>query len=182
MNLQKGQRIPISFQRLTVGIGWDPAKKGEELDLDEIACLLNDNKKLPSAECFVFYNNPSSADGSCFLTGDDRTGKKAENGDDEQILVDLTMVDSQITSIVFCASIYEADNRKQNFGQVKNLYIRICDADTGEEFCKFVPFGDFANCKSIELGRFYLYKGSWKFEAIGNGSDASFQGIVEKYC
>lgn len=181
INLQKGQRVEIGLQHLIVGLGWDPAETGEDFDLDATACLLGENKKLPQEEFFVFYNNPKSPDGSCESTGDDRTGGNSVDGDDEQILVDLTKVDKRIKSIVFSASIYEAEKRKQNFGQVQNSYIRICNAENDEELCRYELCEDFSIETAIEFGRLYLHNGEWKFEATGIGHKNGLQGIVDKY-
>ncbi|MDD3470657.1 MAG: TerD family protein [Thermoguttaceae bacterium] len=182
INLQKGQRVAIGLQHLTVGLGWDPAETGEDFDLDAVACLLAENKKIPCDEFLVYYNNTKSADGSCESTGDDRTGGNSEEGDDEQIIINLSKVDSKITSIVFSASIYEAKKRKQNFGQVQNSYIRICDTNSGEELCKYELCEDFSVETAIEFGRLYLHNGEWKFEATGIGHHDGLNGIVNKYC
>ena len=181
INLQKGQRVAIGLQKLIVGLGWDPAESGEDFDLDATACMLGSNKKLPADEFFVFYNNQKSPDGACGSTGDDRTGGNSEDGDDEQILVDLTKVDQRINSIVFSASIHEADKRRQNFGQVQNSYIRICDERTGEELCKYELCEDFSIETAIEFGRLYLHNGAWKFEATGIGHRGGLESIVNKY-
>lgn len=182
INLQKGQRVAIGLQHITVGLGWDPAESGEDFDLDATACMLDENKKIPSDDFFVYYNNPKSSDGACQSTGDDRTGGNSEDGDDEQIIVDLTKVAPQIKSIVFSASIYEAEARRQNFGQVQNSYIRICDSNSGEELCKYELCEDFSIETAIEFGRLYLHNGEWKFEATGIGHHDGLQGIVNKYC
>ena len=182
INLQKGQRIEIGLKHITVGLGWDPAETGQDFDLDASACMLNEAKKVPTENFFVFYNNPKSPDEACYSTGDDRTGGNSVDGDDEQLIVDLSKVDPRVTSIVFAASIYEAEARKQNFGQVQNSYIRICDTDTGEEICKYELCEDFSIETAIEFGRLYLHNGNWKFEATGIGHPNGLQGIVNKYC
>ena len=182
INLQKGQRVAIELKHLTIGLGWDPAENGQEFDLDACAFMLNDKKKLPTEDYFVYYHNPKSADGAVYSTGDDRTGGNSADGDDEQIIVDLTKVNPQVTSIVFTASIYEAKERRQNFGQVQNSYIRICNTDTGEELCKYELCEDFSIETAIEFGRLYLHNGMWKFEATGIGYADGLQGIVNKYC
>lgn len=181
INLQKGQRIEIGLENLIVGLGWDPAETGEDFDLDATACMLGINKKLPTESFFVFYNNPKSPDGACMSTGDDRTGGNSEDGDDEQIIVDLKKVDRRVTSIVFSASIHEAARKRQNFGQVQNSYIRICNSKTGEEICKYELCEDFSIETAIEFGRLYLHNGIWKFEATGIGHHNGLQGIVDKY-
>ena len=182
INLQRGQRVEIGLQHLTVGLGWDPAETGENFDLDATACMVGENQKIPAKGFFVYYNNLKSADGSCESTGDNRTGGNSEEGDDEQLIVDLSEVDRRIGSIIFSASIYEADKRKQNFGQVRNSYIRIVDADSGEELCRYELCEDFSIETAIEFGRLYLHDGQWKFEATGIGHKNGLQGIVNKYC
>ena len=181
INLQKGQRIAVGLTHLTVGLGWDPAETGAAFDLDASAFLLNDAKKLPSDSHFVFYNNMESPDGSVKSMGDDRTGGNSKEGDDEQLIVDLTKVDAQVTSIVFAASIYEAQARKQNFGQVQNSYIRIVNSDTDEELCRYELSEDFSIETAIEFGRLYLHKGEWKFEATGIGHQNGLEGMIAKY-
>jgi len=181
INLQKGQRIEIGLRHLTVGLGWDPAETGAEFDLDATACMLGENKKLLTDKYFVFYNNLKSPDGACYSTGDDRTGRNSEEGDDEQLIVDVSKLSPQVTSIVFSASIHDAEKHRQNFGQVQNSYIRICNTDTEEEICKYELSEDFSIETAIEFGRLYLHNGDWKFEATGIGHKDGLQGIVNKY-
>ncbi len=181
INLQKGQRIAVGLTHLTVGLGWDPAETGTDFDLDATACMLNDAKKLPSDSFFVYYHNLESPDGAVKSSGDDRTGGNSKEGDDEQLIVDLSKIDAQVTSIVFCASIYDAEVRRQNFGQVQNSYIRIVNSDTNEELCRYELCEDFSIETAIEFGRLYLHKGEWKFEATGIGHKTGLQGIIDKY-
>lgn len=181
IDLVKGQRVPVGPKRLTLGLGWDPADENAEFDLDATACMLNDAKKLPADKYFVFYNNMTSPDGALALSKDDRTGSSSDGGDDEQIAVDLTKVAPEVTSIVFSASIYKAAERKQNFGQIDNSYIRIYNADTNEELCKFELCEDFSIETAVEFGRLYLRNGEWKFEATGTGHKGGLQSIIDKY-
>ena len=181
INLTKGQRVSIALRHLTVGLGWDPAETGASFDLDATACMLGEDKKLPTEKFFVYYNNLQSEDGACASSGDDLTGGSSDGGDDESITVDLSKVSSQIKSIVFSASIHDAAEKRQNFGQVQNSYIRICNTDTGEEICKYELSEDFSIETAIEFGRLYLHNGEWKFEATGTGHKNGLQGIVDKY-
>ena len=182
INLLKGQHVSLGLQHIVVGLGWDPAENGrDEFDLDASACLLDDKGKTPDDRFFVYYNNQSSPDGSCKSTGDDRTGGSPSGGDDEQLIVDLTKVDKRVRSIVFAASIYEAQNRRQNFGRVKNSYIRICNSENNEEICRYELSEDFSVETAIEFGRIYLEDGEWKFGATGDGHIDGLQGIVRKY-
>lgn len=165
-----------------VGLGWDPNKgTGYDFDLDASAFMLGSNGKIPADEYFVFYNNQKSPDGSVKSTGDDLTGGNSDGGDDETLNVDLTKVDSQIKEIVFTATIYKADERRQNFGQVRNSYIRIYDAVSNTEIARYDLDEDFSIETAVEFGRLYRHNGEWKFEAMGIGNKGGLQALVNKY-
>ena len=126
INLTKGQRIEIGLSKVGVGLGWDPNEgTGFDFDLDASAFMLGENKKIPKDEFFVFYNNQKSPDNAVQSLGDDLTGGNSDEGDDETLIVDLTKVDPRIQEIIFTVTIYDYENRKQNFGQVRNSFIRI---------------------------------------------------------
>ncbi len=182
INLQKGQRIEIGLQKVGVGLGWDPNEStGYDFDLDASAFMLGENKKLPADEFFVFYNNQKSPDGAVESSGDDLTGGSSDGGDDETLTVDLTKVDPRVTEILFTATIHDAENRRQNFGQVRNSYIRIYNAITNEEIAKYDLDEDFSIETAVEFGRLYRRNGEWKFEAIGNGYKGGLEYFVNKY-
>ncbi len=182
INLQKGQRIDIGLQKVGVGLGWDPNQgTGFDFDLDASAFMLADNKKLPADEFFVFYNNQKSPDGAVESSGDDLTGGNSDGGDDETLTVDLSKVDPRVKEILFTATIHDAENRRQNFGQVHNSYIRIYNAITNDEIAKYDLDEDFSVETAVEFGRLYRRNGEWKFEAIGNGFKGGLQFLVNKY-
>jgi tellurium resistance protein TerD len=181
INLIKGQRIEIGLSNVGVGLGWDPNKgTGFDFDLDASAFMLGENKKLPADEFFVFYNNPKSPDGAVESSGDDTTGGNSD-GDDETLTVDLTKVDPRIQEIVFTVTIHDYENRKQNFGQVRNSFIRIYNAQTGEEIAKYELDEDFSVETAVEFGRLYKRGSEWKFEAMGVGYKGGLQYFVYKY-
>lgn len=184
INLEKGQRISMekTLQKVGVGLGWDPnANDGEDFDLDASAFMLGKDKKTPDDSFFVFYNNPISKDGAVASSGDDRTGGNSVDGDDETLTVILEDVDSSIEEIVFVASIYKATERRQNFGQVRNAYIRIYNAVTNEEIAKYDLEEDFSIETVVEFGRLYRRNNEWRFEAMGIGSKNGLQSLVTKY-
>ena len=114
ISLEKGQRIEIGLSKVSVGLGWDPNEgSGFDFDLDASAFMLGSNKKLPSDDFFVFYNNQKSPDGAVESTGDDLTGGNSDGGDDETLNVDLTKVNSQVQEIIFTATIYKAEERSK---------------------------------------------------------------------
>lgn len=184
INLEKGQRISMDkgLTLVGVGLGWDPNEgTGYDFDLDASAFMLGENGRIPADEYFVFYNNQKSPDGSVESTGDDLTGGNSDGGDDETINVDLTKVDNKIQEIVFTATIYKAEERKQNFGQVRNSYIRIYDAKTNTEIARYDLDEDFSIETAVEFGRLYRRGGEWKYEAMGIGNKGGLQSLVNKY-
>ena len=181
INLTKGQRINIGLQKIGVGLGWDPNEaSGHDYDLDASAFMLGSNGKLPTEGHFVFYGNKLSPDGAVEGADDDMTGGSSD-GDDETVKVDLSKVSQQVQEIVFTVSIYEYDVRKQNFGQVRNSFIRIYDELTNEEIAKYELDEDFSTESAVEFGRLYRRDGAWKFEAIGKGYQGGLETLVNKY-
>lgn len=191
INLTKGQRVDIGLQKLGVGLGWDPNTEasGNDYDLDASAFMLGTDKQVPPdtsvtdkslPSFFVFYSNPKSPDGAVQSSGDDRTGGSSE-GDDETLMVDLGKVDPRIEEIVFTVTIYDFETRRQNFGQVRNSFIRIYDALTNTEICKYELGEDFSVETAVEFGRLYKRGGAWRFEAMGVGHKGGLATFVSKF-
>ncbi|AYZ13518.1 TerD family protein [Chryseobacterium arthrosphaerae] len=182
INLQKGQKIEIGLTKMTIGLGWDPNEgTGYDFDLDASAIMIDSDRKLVSEEYFVFYNNLQSPDGALTHTGDDPSGKNSDGDDDEAIIIDLDKVDSRVEEILFVVTIEDFERRKQNFGQVRNSYIRVVDNNTNQEIAKYELDEDFSIETGVEFGRLYKRNGSWKFEASGIGYRADLGFFLEKY-
>jgi tellurium resistance protein TerD len=182
INLKKGQKIDIGLSKITVGLGWDPNEgTGHDFDLDASAIMINEKRKLLSESHFIFYNNLKSPDGSLEHTGDDPDGKSSDGEDDEAIKVDLNRVSNEIQEILFVVTIEDFQARKQNFGQVRNSYIRIVDDLNGVEIAKYELNEDFSIETGVEFGRLYKRNGNWKFEASGIGYKADLAYFLEKY-
>ena len=179
--LTKGQRIELGLTKVGVGLGWDPNPgTGFAFDLDASAFMLGANKKIPLDEFFVFYNNPLSPDGAVESSGDDQTGGSSD-GDDETLMIDLSKVDPKIQEIIFTVTIHEYEVRRQNFGQVRNSFIRIYNGQTNEEIAKYDLDEDFSVETAVEFGRLYKRNNEWKFEAMGIGYKGGLQYFVSKY-
>jgi tellurium resistance protein TerD len=181
INLQKGQRENINSPRFTIGLGWDTneSSTGQGFDLDASVFVLGENKKILTDNHFIFYNNLKSPDGAVVHTGDNLTGDG--DGDDEQVNVDLGKIDSNASEICIVVTIHDADDRKQNFGQVRNSFVRIFDSSTNEEILKYELDEDFSIETAVEFGRIYKRNNEWKFEAVGMGMKGGLQDYLNKY-
>ena len=109
----------------------------------------------------------SAKDCSVVHQGDNRTG--LGDGDDEQILIDLSLVAAEVSRIVIAVSIDQADARGQNFGQVRDAYCRVVNQDTDEEIVRFDLSEDAASETAMIFSELYRHNGEWKFRAVGQG-------------
>lgn len=183
INLTKGQKVDLTkgnpgLKNVMVGLGWDvnAFDSGADFDLDAAAFMLGADGKCPSDKEFIFYGNLSHSSQAVMHQGDNLTG--AGDGDDEQILVDLAKVPANIEKIAFTVTIYEAETRNQNFGQVSNSFIRLVDNSNGTELIRYDLGEDFSIETAIVVGELYRNNGEWKFNAIGSG----FQGGLAALC
>lgn len=181
INLEKGQRQNIAAPKFTVGLGWDTnsSNTGEAFDLDASVFILGDNGKLVSDNHFVFYNNLKSPDEAVVHAGDNLTGEG--DGDDEKIMIDLSRIADSVTEICFVVTIHHAGERRQNFGQIRNSFIRIVDTSNNTELVKYELDEDFSIETAVEFGRLYKRNNEWKFEAVGSGLKGGLQDFLTKY-
>ena len=186
VSLSKGQKVNLTkgnpgLKHLLIGLGWDVNKYdgGGDFDLDASAFLLKKDGKVTGDSDFVFYGNLKHASGAVVHQGDNLTGEG--EGDDEQIKVDLSLVPDTIDKIDFTVTIYEAEKRKQNFGQVSNAFIRVVDEDKNEELIRFDLGEDFSIETAVVVGELYRNNGEWKFNAIGNGFEGGLAALGRNY-
>ena len=182
VSLTKGGNVSLTKEApgltaVIVGLGWDPrTTAGADFDLDASALMLNSTSKIISDQHFVFFNNLKSPDGSVEHSGDNLTG--GGDGDDEQIKVDLAAVPAECTTIVFPVSIYEAEQRGQNFGQVRNAFIRIVNQAGGAEIARYDLTEDASTETAMLFGELYRNGAEWKFRAVGQGYASGLRGIA----
>lgn len=183
ISLSKGQKVDLTkgnpgLKKIMAGLGWDvnAFDSGGDFDLDAAAFMLGADGKCPTDKEFIFYGNLTHTSGSVKHLGDNLTG--AGEGDDEQIQIDLSKVPADIERIAFTVTIYEAEARKQNFGQVSNAFIRIVDGSVGTELIRYDLGEDFSIETAVVVGELYRNNGEWKFNAIGSG----FQGGLAALC
>ncbi len=186
ISLQKGQKVSITkgtpgLTNVVVGLGWDVNKfdTGGAFDLDTAAFLLTDSGRVSTQDDFIFFGNLKHPTGCVQHLGDNLTG--AGDGDDEQIKINLSLVPSSITKIAFTVTIYDAEVRSQNFGQVNNAFIRIYNEVTGEEILRYDLGEDFSIETAAVFGELYKYGDEWKFNAIGSGYQGGLAALCNNY-
>lgn len=186
VNLTKGGRISLNkeapgLKKILIGLGWDTnaSDTGADFDLDASVFLLDANGKVANEKDFVFYNNLSSSDGSVIHTGDNRTGEG--EGDDESIKVDLSKISSSIKEIAIVVTIHEAIQRKQNFGMVRNAFIRLVNDETNTEIVRYDLEEDYSTETGLLFGRLYFKDNEWKFSAVGTGYKEGLDGFCKQF-
>ncbi len=173
VSLAKGGNVSLTKEapgltNVIIGLGWDVrTTTGADHDLDASAIMLGGDGKVLSDSHFVFFNNLTSPDGTVEHTGDNLTGEG--DGDDEALTVNLAGMAAQVTKIVFPVSIYDADNRGQNFGQVTNAFIRVVNQADQREIARFDLSEDASTETAMVFGELYRHSGEWKFRAVGQG-------------
>ncbi|MCG6493472.1 TerD family protein [Kitasatospora sp. A2-31] len=181
VTLAKGGNVSLTkaapnLMQVQIGLGWDArSTTGAPFDLDASALLCSGGRVLGD-EYFVFYNNLKSPEGSVEHQGDNLTGDG--EGDDEVVLVNLDLVPPQVDKVVFPVSIYDAESRLQNFGQVRNAYIRVVNSLDGQEIARYDLTEDASSETAMIFGELYRYAGEWKFRAVGQGYASGLRGIA----
>lgn len=181
ISLQKGQKVSLTkenagLSKVVIGLGWDEVKrsrglfapKPQPIDCDASALLLQ-NGKLMAKEDIVYFGNLKHASGTVQHMGDNLTG--AGDGDDEQIVVDLSRIPAQYDKIILVVNIYQAMQRKQHFGLIENAFIRLVDEKTNKEMCRYNLTEDCSGMTAMIFGEVYRHNGEWKFNAIGQGTN-----------
>ena len=182
ISLTKGDNINLSktnptLKNIVVRLGWDVRKTdGETFDLDASILMVKADGKARSDADFIYYHQKDSLCGAIHHTGDNLTG--AGDGDDESIHVFLDKVPTDIQKLIICVSIYDADKKKQNFGQVLNAFIRLANIDTNEEVTRYGLSENASTETAMIFGEIYRYEGEWKFKAVGQGFKGGMAELI----
>ncbi|WP_413204214.1 TerD family protein [Rhodospirillum sp. A1_3_36] len=185
ISLSKGGNVSLSktepgLKKILIGLGWDArSTDGADFDLDASAFMLGSGGKVPNDNAFIFYNNLKSADGSVEHTGDNLTGEG--EGDDESIKVQLALVPADIQTIAITVTIHDAVGRMQNFGQVKNAFIRIVNDETDKEIARYDLSEDYSTETAMIFGEVYRHNEDWKFRAVGQGYAGGLEAMCSQY-
>ena len=194
ISLSKGQKVSLTKEKpglseIFVGLGWDEVKqkKGffsnlingtpQDIDCDASVYLL-ENGKLKSDNDVVFFNNLTHYSGAVTHHGDNLTG--GGDGDDEQVSINLKKVPASINKIVIAVNIYKGKERKQHFGLVENAFIRVVDKSNNSELCRYNLTDDYSGSTGVIFGEVYRDGDEWKFNAVGEGIQASYINDISK--
>lgn len=190
VNLTKGQKISLekeaggSLTHVVMGLGWDVAqapKRGglmgmlsggggsNSIDLDASCVLFDEAGQQLDA---VWFKQLTSKDGSIRHTGDNLTG--AGEGDDEQIIVDLSRVPANVKTLMFVVNSFTG----QNFSQVENAFCRVVNQGNSQEIARFNLSAQGPHTAQI-MARLYRHNGEWKMAAIGETTNGrTFQDLM----
>jgi tellurium resistance protein TerD len=186
VSLTKGGNVSLTKEApnltaVTVGLGWQArSTTGADFDLDASALMVGANGRVLSDQHFVFFNNLKSPDGTVEHMGDELVGSQLGTAeqDEEEVKVDLAGMAPEVQKIVFPVSIYDADARHQNFGQVTGAYIRIINQADGRELARYDLTEDASTETAMIFGELYRREGEWKFRAVGQGYASGLRGIA----
>ena len=185
VSLTKGGNVSLSkeapgLRTIRVGLGWDArVTDGSAFDLDASVYVLGENGRVRSDSDFIFFNNLSGAGGAVVHQGDNLTGQG--DGDDEVIVVTLDQLSADVAKISFAVTIYEADQRRQNFGMVQNAFIRVLNGDGGAEIARYDLSEDASTETAMIFGELYRHGGEWKFKAIGQGFAGGLNPLARSF-
>jgi len=185
ISLSKGGNVSLSkeepgLKKILIGLGWDPRMTdGPGFDLDASVFMLGENGKVRTDTDFIFYNQLKSPDGSVEHLGDNLTG--GGEGDDEQVVVELDKVPTDVSKLVLGVTIHEAEQRKQNFGMVANAFIRIVNHDTNNEIARYDLSEDYSTETAMLFGEVYRHGAEWKFRAVGQGFSGGLGAMARSY-
>jgi tellurium resistance protein TerD len=187
--LVKGQNVQLKgtsgqFRKILIGCGWDPdqSKSISSFDLDVACAMLNGQRRMKDKSHFIYYGNLRSQDGAIIHTGDNLTG--AGEGDDERIIIDLEKISQDVEIIPIVVCIYQAAQRKQNFGLISNSFIRIIDITNETDFSQQGPLFRTENQSTSDgmiFGELYRYQGEWKYKAIEKEIFGGFNQVLQSY-
>lgn len=181
IKLGKGQKLSLnqnvkSLSKLIVTIDFNiTSKDNKEFDLDASVFMVDINNKTVEKD-FIFYENTKSSCGGVIIKQDHNTSlKEAYN---ESIQLDLNLIPPHIQKLAFTLTIYEANERLQNFGQVSEGCFRIIEGDMKQEILNYEFSEDLSIETAMVVAEIYRYKDEWKINCIGSG----FRGGLEALC
>ncbi|MFE3678585.1 TerD family protein [Streptomyces griseus] len=164
VNLQKNQTVSLVkggaplLSRVRMGLGWEPAFRGKDIDLDASVIAYGPNRNHLDS---CYFGKLTILNGAIKHSGDNLTGEGA--GDDEVIMVDLGRIPAEATGLVFTVNSFTG----QKFNEVAKAYCRLIDDASGEELVRFDLTGAEPQTGVMMAKLIKQFTGEWEMTAMG---------------
>ncbi|MEU3978409.1 TerD family protein [Streptomyces bacillaris] len=164
VNLQKNQTVSLVkggaplLSRVRMGLGWEPAFRGKDIDLDASVIAYGPNRNHLDS---CYFGKLTILNGAIKHSGDNLTGEGA--GDDETIVVDLGRIPAEATGLVFTVNSFTG----QKFNEVAKAYCRLIDDASGEELVRFDLTGAEPQTGVMMAKLIKQFSGEWEMTAMG---------------
>ncbi|MFG3393497.1 MULTISPECIES: TerD family protein [Streptomyces] len=164
VNLQKNQTVSLVkggaplLSRVRMGLGWEPAFRGKDIDLDASVIAYGPNRNHLDS---CYFGKLTILNGAIKHSGDNLTGEGA--GDDETIVVDLGRIPADATGLVFTVNSFTG----QKFNEVAKAYCRLIDDASGEELVRFDLTGAEPQTGVMMAKLIKQFTGEWEMTAMG---------------
>ncbi|MEV0265604.1 TerD family protein [Streptomyces sp. NPDC050617] len=169
VSLVKGGRPLLTSVRM--GLGWEPAFRGKDIDLDASVIAYGPDRKMIDA---CYFGKLQILNGAIQHSGDNLTGDGA--GDDESITVHLGGLPPEVTGLVFTVNSFSG----QKFSEVAKAYCRLLDAQSGDELVRFDLTGSEPKTGVLMCKLIRQFSGEWDMTAIGGFVKArTVRGLVK---
>jgi stress response protein SCP2 len=169
VSLRKNERVSLvktgapALTRVRMGLGWDPASTGSNIDLDASVLAFDARHQQLGMAWFMHLTDFG---GALTHTGDNRDGEG--EGDDEQIDIDLARLPAAVSSLVFTINSF----RGHKFTDIRRAFCRLIDATNGTELVRFDLSDSQPRTGVIMSVISREPNGSWQMRAVGEFHDA----------
>ena len=181
-----GERINLTeldptMKEMIAGLGWQfKGYEGEPLDLDVSIFLLDKNDLTREDDDFIFYNNTTGCGGAVEHGGDNRIG--AGEGDDETVHFKLSNIPFDIVSILFVITIYQGDEKGQDFSGVNSAYLRLFNEQSSRELVRInIDEAELTGGTALKIAQLERVGPKWEFQAVGELVEGGLKELAEKY-
>ncbi|WP_082562619.1 MULTISPECIES: VWA domain-containing protein [unclassified Paenibacillus] len=158
MLLLKGQKVDItrgtSLSNLSLQFGWSSSVAA--MNIDAACFMLSDSNRCERDEDFIFYGNSSAQSGAV-------NHKPLDGIDKEAISIFLSKLPNSVAKMAFTLTIHEGEKHGHRMKDISNSYLRLVNADNGEEIFRFEYGSDLSKETAIVVGELYRHNGEWKF-------------------
>lgn len=192
IKLTTGQQISLkkdssSLTVMLYSLGWDSVEAEginrllqSDFDLDIAVLCLDENGKVRKGADVIYYGNPNHVSGAISHLGDNMTGEG--EGDNEQILINLSQIPDEIMHLALVVTIYECIPRHQTFGKIKNSFVRLVDMEKGSQITRYdLSQDEYYDQTAMIVADVYRRDSEWEVDRVGEGLKvSSLQELVDQ--